>query len=177
MVDEPMQARRGRGFAGMDPERRREIARKGGKASPQAENLRNVDRSAAGRKGGHAVVEKYGAGHMAEIGRKGGESSGGFANMDPDKQREIARRGGAASPQAENLRNVDRSEAGRKGGAAVVERYGSAHMAEIGRKGGASRGHHGLEETPSPLGTQMHDAFGIPVAAENAPRGGVEEEE
>ena len=31
----------------------------------------------AGRKGGEAVVEKYGPEHMAEIGRKGGEHSHG----------------------------------------------------------------------------------------------------
>lgn len=31
----------------------------------------------AGKKGGEAVVEKYGPGHMSEIGKKGGESRGG----------------------------------------------------------------------------------------------------
>lgn len=84
-----------RGFAAMDPEKQREIARKGGRASGgRPENLRGVDRRAAGRKGGHAVVDKYGPSHMAQIGRKGGQSSGGFARMDPERQREIAARGG-----------------------------------------------------------------------------------
>ena len=37
----------------------------------------------AGKKGGEAVVEKYGPEHMAEIGRKGGEHShGGHDNED-----------------------------------------------------------------------------------------------
>lgn len=65
-----------RGFAAMDPERQREIARKGGPASPQEQNLQGVNRSEAGRKGGEAVVQKYGPGHMAEIGRRGGEARG-----------------------------------------------------------------------------------------------------
>jgi uncharacterized protein len=49
---------------------RERIARKGGKArAKDSESL-----SEAGRKGGEAVVEKYGHEHMAEIGRKGGEA-------------------------------------------------------------------------------------------------------
>lgn len=65
--------RRGRGFAGMDPEKQREIARKGGEAGPREQNLQGVDRRQAGRLGGVAVVQKYGASHMAEIGRRGGQ--------------------------------------------------------------------------------------------------------
>jgi uncharacterized protein len=39
----------------------------------------------AGRKGGEAVVKKYGPEHMAEIGRNGGEHShGGHNNDDND---------------------------------------------------------------------------------------------
>jgi len=74
-----------RGFAAMDPEKQREIARKGGRASGgRPENLRGVDRRAAGRKGGEAVVRKYGPQHMAEIGRKGGRASGGFGRVDAE---------------------------------------------------------------------------------------------
>ena len=40
----------------------------------------------AGRKGGEAVVEKYGAEHMADIGRKGGEHSHGGRNNDDDNE-------------------------------------------------------------------------------------------
>jgi general stress protein YciG len=43
----------------------------GGEA--RAENPQSL--AEAGRKGGEAVVQKYGPEHMAEIGRKGGESS------------------------------------------------------------------------------------------------------
>ena len=67
-----------RGFAAEDPEKQRQIARKGGEPSGgNPENLKNADRSEAGRKGGEAVVEKYGPEHMAEIGKKGGEARGG----------------------------------------------------------------------------------------------------
>jgi hypothetical protein len=118
-------AARRRGFAAMDPERQREIARRGGRASGgRPENLRAVDRREAGRRGGHAVVEKYGHDHMAEIGRQGGKASGG---------------------RPENLEGVDRSAAGKKGGEAVLEKYGPSHMAEIGRRGGVARGKHAKE--------------------------------
>lgn len=60
----------------MDPERQREIARKGGRASGgRPQNLEGVDRAAAGRRGGEAVVGKYGPEHMADIGRRGGQAS------------------------------------------------------------------------------------------------------
>lgn len=82
--DAPKPARSRRGFAAMDPEKQREIARKGGRASGgRPENLRGVDRREAGRKGGHAVVERYGPQHMAEIGRKGGRSSGNNGRNRP----------------------------------------------------------------------------------------------
>jgi len=42
-----------RGFASMDEDKQREIASKGGKASG-GKNLKNVDRSAAGKKGAQA---------------------------------------------------------------------------------------------------------------------------
>lgn len=49
-------------------------SRRGGQARggrARARNLAGVDRSAAGRKGGLAVVHAHGPSHMAEIGRKG----------------------------------------------------------------------------------------------------------
>ncbi len=63
----------------------------------------------AGRKGGEAVVEKYGPKHMAEIGRKGGEHSHGghsirqndtddnkkgLASADKETKERVARKGG-----------------------------------------------------------------------------------
>jgi general stress protein YciG len=55
-----------RGFASMDESKQREIASKGGKASG-GQNLQNVDRSAAGRKGAEA--------QPTEAKRKGGQNS------------------------------------------------------------------------------------------------------
>ncbi|MDP2358611.1 MAG: KGG domain-containing protein [Beijerinckiaceae bacterium] len=50
-----------RGFASMDPEKQREIARKGGRAVPQEKRSFSQNRglaSAAGRKGGKVRMEK-----------------------------------------------------------------------------------------------------------------------
>jgi uncharacterized protein len=59
MVDEQPRAKSKRGFASMSPEKRREIARKGGKAVPA--EMRSFSKSAdlasaAGRKGGKGVA-------------------------------------------------------------------------------------------------------------------------
>jgi len=66
-----------RGFASMDPERQRQIAREGGKAAHEKGTAHEFDSNEAreaGRKGGEAVSRNRQ--HMAEIGRKGGRSSG-----------------------------------------------------------------------------------------------------
>ena len=66
---------RGRGFAGMDPERQRQISSQGGKAAHQkgtAHEFDSEEARRAGQKGGEAVSRNRE--HMAEIGRKGGES-------------------------------------------------------------------------------------------------------
>jgi len=66
-----------RGFASMDPQRQREIASEGGKAAHEKGTAHEFDSDearAAGRKGGEAVSQNRV--HMAEIGRKGGQSSG-----------------------------------------------------------------------------------------------------
>jgi general stress protein YciG len=46
----------------------------------------------AGRKGGEAVVEKYGPKHMAEIGRKGGEHSHGGKENDDNENNKRGRK-------------------------------------------------------------------------------------
>ena len=46
----------------------------------------------AGRKGGEAVVEKYGPEHMAEIGRKGGEHSHGGKENDDNENNKRGRK-------------------------------------------------------------------------------------
>lgn len=64
-----------RGFAAMDPEQQRSIARKGGMMAQQrgtAHRFSSEEAQRAGQKGGKAVSQDRH--HMAEIGRKGGQS-------------------------------------------------------------------------------------------------------
>lgn len=64
-----------RGFAAMNGERQRQIASKGGQAAHQkgtAHEFDSEEARRAGQKGGEAVSRNRD--HMAEIGRKGGES-------------------------------------------------------------------------------------------------------
>lgn len=75
-----------KGLASADEETKERVAKAGGEARAQdRESL-----AEAGRKGGEAVVEKYGPEHMAEIGRKGGESRA----EDKESLREAGRKGG-----------------------------------------------------------------------------------
>ena len=65
-----------RGFASMDPEQQRRIAREGGKAAHRqgvAHEFNSDEARQAGKKGGEVVSANRQ--HMAEIGRKGGEAS------------------------------------------------------------------------------------------------------
>ncbi len=67
-----------RGFASMNTEKQREIARKGGRAAHEkgtAHEFTSDEARAAGRKGGERVSADRR--HMAEIGRLGGRSSAG----------------------------------------------------------------------------------------------------
>src|SRR5882757_4147816 len=67
-----------RGFASMDRDRQREIARKGGKAAHEkgtAHEFTADEARAAGRKGGERVSTDRA--HMSKIGRLGGKSSAG----------------------------------------------------------------------------------------------------
>jgi uncharacterized protein len=69
--------RAGRGFAAMDPERQREIARKGGRSVPDEKRSFSQNRELA-----------------AAAGRKGGQESGGnFAN-DRERAAAAGRKGG-----------------------------------------------------------------------------------
>ena len=64
-----------RGFAAMDKERQREIARKGGASVPDDKRSFSQDRdlaASAGRKGGEVVSNDKQ--HMKEIGRMGGRA-------------------------------------------------------------------------------------------------------
>lgn len=69
----PQSMSTGRGFAGMAPERQREIASRGGKmahAQGRAHEFTHESAREAGRKGGEATSRDRA--HMAEIGRRGG---------------------------------------------------------------------------------------------------------
>jgi general stress protein YciG len=69
---------RNRGFASMNAERQKEIARKGGKAAHEkgtAHEFTPDEARAAGRKGGERVSSDRH--HMSKIGRMGGKSSAG----------------------------------------------------------------------------------------------------
>ena len=64
-----------RGFALMDPDRQREIARRGGKAAHEkgtAHQFTSEEARDAGRKGGQMVSQHRE--HMVEIGRSGGRA-------------------------------------------------------------------------------------------------------
>ena len=69
---------RSRGFASMDTEKQREIARKGGRAAHEkgtAHEFTSDEARAAGRKGGERVSANRE--HMSRIGRLGGKMSAG----------------------------------------------------------------------------------------------------
>lgn len=70
-------ARSGRGFAAMDPERQREIARKGGRSVPDEKRSFSQNRELA-----------------AAAGRKGGQESGGNFAHDRERAAAAGRKGG-----------------------------------------------------------------------------------
>jgi uncharacterized protein len=100
-----------RGFAGMDPEKQREIASKGGKAAhdkKRAHEFTADEARAAGKKGGERVSEDRD--HMIAIGKKGGER----VSRDREWMAKIGRRGGEVV--SENREHM--TEIGKRGGAA-----------------------------------------------------------
>ena len=75
---------RSRGFASMDVEKQREIARKGGRAAHEkgtAHEFTSDEARAAGRKGGERVSANRE--HMSRIGRLGGKMSAGRRQGGP----------------------------------------------------------------------------------------------
>jgi general stress protein YciG len=65
-----------RGFASMDPDKQKEIARLGGRTAHEkgrAHQFNSEEARAAGKKGGEIVSRNRE--HMSKIGRKGGEHS------------------------------------------------------------------------------------------------------
>jgi general stress protein YciG len=75
---------RSRGFASMNAEKQREIARKGGRAAHEkgtAHEFTTDEARAAGRKGGERVSANRE--HMSRIGRLGGKMSAGRRQQGP----------------------------------------------------------------------------------------------
>jgi len=92
---------RNRGFASMDRERQREIARKGGRAAHArgtAHEFTTDEARAAGRKGGERVSADRD--HMSRIGRLGGKHSAG---------RRATTKGGVAENAPANAAESDQS--------------------------------------------------------------------
>lgn len=86
---------RNRGFASMDRDKQREIARKGGRAAHEkgtAHEFTTDEARAAGRKGGERVSANRD--HMSRIGRLGGKHSAGRRQVRSPQE--------AAQPGAEN---------------------------------------------------------------------------
>jgi general stress protein YciG len=89
-----------RGFASMDRERQREIARKGGRAAHEkgtAHEFTTDEARAAGRKGGERVSTDRA--HMSRIGRLGGKHSAGRRQaVRQDNAPEMAQMGSESEP-------------------------------------------------------------------------------
>ena len=93
-----------RGFAAMNEEQQREIASKGGQTAHQkgtAHEFDSEEARRAGQKGGEAVSRNRV--HMAEIGRKGGESRQS-AQRANESRGSTAARGGSAEQQSKTSR-------------------------------------------------------------------------
>jgi general stress protein YciG len=101
-----------RGFASMNSEKQREIARKGGRAAHEkgtAHEFTADEARAAGRKGGERVSANRE--HMSRIGRLGGKSSAGRRSAN-------ARQGGGdESPMMSHPGSEPGQSAGETGGA------------------------------------------------------------
>ncbi|WP_317203375.1 KGG domain-containing protein [Janthinobacterium sp.] len=97
-----------RGFAAMGEEQQREIASKGGQAAHQkgtAHEFDSEEARRAGQKGGEVVSRDRA--HMAEIGRKGGESR---QSAHRDGKGAAASRAGVSEQQAKASRQGEKEE-------------------------------------------------------------------
>src|ERR687893_1664270 len=90
---------RSRGFASMDVEKQREIARKGGRAAHEkgtAHEFTADEARAAGRKGGERVSANRE--HMSRIGRLGGKMSAGRRQAMPSEGSSSGEGGNGSEP-------------------------------------------------------------------------------
>lgn len=80
-----------RGFAAMSPERQKQIASEGGRAAHKqgvAHEWNSDEARSAGKKGGQIVSQNRE--HMSEIGRRGGQSSGGRRSKSQKNEQETS---------------------------------------------------------------------------------------
>lgn len=92
--------KQGRGFAGMDAARQREIASKGGKAAHEkgtAHEFTSDEARVAGRKGGEVVSQNRE--HMATIGREGGQARGQRHRMAHSSEASASREESGRAPE------------------------------------------------------------------------------
>lgn len=109
---------RNRGFASMDPEKQREIARKGGRAAHEkgtAHEFTRDEARAAGRKGGERVSANRD--HMSRIGRLGGKHSAGRrqAVRDPENGSAPGTESASEAAETEASGEPEEQEAGSFG--------------------------------------------------------------
>lgn len=83
--DQERRESRGRGFAGMDPERQRQISSQGGKAAHQKGTAHEFDSNEA-----------------REAGRKGGQVSGGRRTRSKTESSDTQQSASGSEPEAEN---------------------------------------------------------------------------
>lgn len=85
----------------------------------------------AGRRGGKATAEKYGADHFRALQER---SAAKVAATDPDLYRRIGEKGGASTREHHGYEHY--RAIGRAGGEKTKLLFGSEHYREAGRKGG-----------------------------------------
>jgi general stress protein YciG len=103
---------RNRGFASMNQEKQREIARKGGRAAHEKGTAHEVtpdEARAAGRKGGERVSSNRE--HMSRIGRMGGKSSAHRRSLNAGSRRSASPAGAGAGAEANHGGNGSLSQA------------------------------------------------------------------
>ncbi len=101
----------GRGFAGMDDDRQREIASQGGKAAHDkgtAHEFTPEEAREAGRKGGESG--RSGGGQGGESGRSGGGQSGGSGRSGGGQGDESSTRGGSSEQHAKAGRQSHKND-------------------------------------------------------------------
>jgi general stress protein YciG len=111
-----------RGFASMNSEKQREIARKGGRAAHEkgtAHEFTPDEARAAGRKGGERVSADRR--HMAEIGRLGGRSSAGRRSSRPRDENAPEERNTGGTSGGEENEGAAMAQATTAGGTATEE--------------------------------------------------------